>query len=172
MKSATHQIDLVPMGSDEITRGILGQTLDAGVTQEEINTAQYARKRLFKDHFCLVVPRSFISKPHLGIESWKRQTVRGGFCAYKSDWLSVQAILSHLKVEPLPAEQFVFPDWETLEARVQAGLNWSLIPSSFIRKAPTYLVHEVDQSPEQIFYLYYRKSISRLPGIRKWLQLS
>lgn|GEM_PF-6914714 len=165
------KLALESMGHAQLERALAHGLMDVGVSQKEILTSNYVRKKLFADYFCLVVPHTFLRKHGGKIEKWMDHYLDYPFCTYKSDTHEMKKTLQLAGFSSAPEENFTFSDWEILEERINQGLNWGMVPSSYLKESKNYVFKKIDSSQEQIFYIYYRKSLSRFEWFRKFLEL-
>lgn len=167
LKKFPLRVVLEPMGSQEIKKAMQSAQVDIAILQDNFSSFSYVKKVLFSDDWHLVVPERYLEK-HQNIEKWKIQSGDFPYASYKKDMQLLIMGLAHIDVVPA-RDAFVFPDWTTIEERVHRGLNWSVIPSSYIVPKRNYRTLKMSHLPAQIFYAYYKKSLNRREELQEIL---
>lgn len=152
------QLEMISMESADITSALNNLSLDLAISQQEVPTNEYIRKILFKDEWCLIVPRKFTKD---SLSTWNELCSAYPYAAYISQWPLGKMLVSAASISEYPQEAFVFSDWETIEKRVQNGLNWAIVPSSFVQENRSYQILTLKTSLEKPFYIYMKKSLRK-----------
>ncbi len=152
-----NDLTLLTLSSGEIRRRLEKRTLDVAITHVTFSSADYIRKKLFEDRFGLAVPRALRHRP------------AEAYCSYTVDDSHLRGHGS-LVDSPQPKPSFVCADWHLLEERIQSGLGWGFLPSSFVRADAAYEFMEFRDTTLKIFWLYYLKRFSRSRLISHFLR--
>lgn len=157
-RNLINPIDMIPMSSLEVRRAVESQSVDIAISQQNINTLRYVRKELFRDEIGVAIPKKFLER-HANLKdakNWMEVATKYPRAVYKSDDHQYKEFL-HQSMTNSP--KLICPDWIFLENCFHEGLYWGLLPSSYMRSGANYKFFSLKLKP-QIFYLYYRKSLS------------
>ncbi|WP_413612794.1 LysR family transcriptional regulator [Bdellovibrio sp. HCB-110] len=151
--------------TDDLKKELKDGRYDVIVNRGLVDTSLYICKKLFQEEFTLVVPKKFAKNKDLS--DWKDRRSQFPMSLYSEDLVLSQELRGKMSVN------FEVNDWTAIEAHVQKGLSWSIIPSSYVKKNSNYY-----SSPYSIrgakmltdFYIYYRRDLSRQIWFKDFLE--
>jgi DNA-binding transcriptional LysR family regulator len=162
-------LDLAPMGSEKITEEIAKQTIDIAVVQLNIDTDAYVAKPFFTSAPVLLMPKRWSAEPP-ALQNLERLCLKHPFCTFHRNPPYLSDVQRELKFASTPAPKVVVNDWLALEDRVHRQMGWTLAPDNIARKGRDYWqVKMPNGTGSQTFYMYTRRSLSRLAWFRDLL---
>jgi DNA-binding transcriptional LysR family regulator len=154
-------LELVSMSGTEITNSIQAGNIDIAISKERVSTEIFVAQKLFKDEYILIVPKIYFEGSHT-IESFLKSASRLPLATYQNSFQEIYGLMQNMGFTGSLRDNFCIDDWETIENRVEVGINWSIVPNSFLRKNPSYRCFPTGSSSSSEFYLYYRKNLRKL----------
>lgn len=184
-------LHLESMNGLQVVDAIKQSKIDIGITQHDILTSDYIRKVLFQDFFCLIIPKKYLKNKN-DYKKWLQQNIKENnseqrdqmhcsycaYCSYYDDQSFLKKQLAYLDLQQNLTAHFICDDWNFLEKRVAMGINWSIIPSLYLlnvgnsnssnnESLSKYHVIEIKSDVKNVFYIYYRKRLSRFEWFKK-----
>jgi DNA-binding transcriptional LysR family regulator len=157
----TGAIELIPLGGSQIQEHLKQGQLDMAVYNENFETYDYFRKKLFSSSWSVIVPRTWKvdNKPVSNLEKWLDASPLHPFASYdkQSDYL----LQNKLKSFELPRlnTQFIANDWRLLADKVARQKCWSIVPSDYGENAQYISLPLAHKMKDTQFYLYFKKDL-------------
>lgn len=142
-------VELLPLSGSEIRYKLEQSQLDIAVLQENFDTFNYFRKKLFTSTWTIAAPKTW------GISSISTLTEKP-FAAYESNL----NYLSKSKLAP-PLIQFIANDWRLLADKVAQQECWAILPSEFCEHPKISRFSADSLMKDTSFFIYFRKDLSK-----------
>lgn len=159
------KLHLRELRTDDLKAELKEGRYDVIVNRGLVDTNLYVCKKLFQEELTLVVPKKFAKSRDLS--DWKDRRSQFPMSLYSEDLVFSQELRGKVSVN------FEVKDWTAIEAHVQKGLSWSIIPSSFVQKNANYYSAPYSIRGAKMptdFYIYYRRDLSRQTWFKKFLE--
>jgi len=161
-------IELVALGGFQIQESLKQGTLDMAVYQENFETYDYFRKKLFSSSWSVIVPRTWKvdNKPVSNLEKWLDASPLHPFASYdkQNDFL----LQNKLKSFELPRlnTQFIANDWRLLADKVARQKCWAIVPSDYGENAHYISLSLAHKMKDTQFYLYFKKDLLKNKDVK------
>ena len=144
----------------EIREAMENSKIDVAVLQENFESYNYFRKKLFSSEWRLLIPQSWKSKPDFN------ELKEKPFAGYHKNLTTTYP--NTLRKIPFNEFnlKFVAEDWRLIADKVQQQACWSIVPQEYTLVAKTDHFSLVDYFKEFHFYLYFRKDLSKNKDIQ------
>lgn len=166
-------LTLVASTSAAISANIRSSTYDVVVSQENIETSSYVRKKFIKERWFLVIPKKFGS--FSTVDKWRAHADRWPYACYDSDNRFLKGIVDGLGLKAPPEVRFEFSDWGSIAERIATGMNWGILPESYLSasflpiRENVQVIH-LEQVPPTIFFIYFKTHLRKQPWLMSWLE--
>lgn len=160
-------IELLALGGFQIQESLKQGLLDMAVYQENFETYDYFRKKLFSSSWSVIVPRTWkvdnkaISSTPASLEKWFDASPLYPFASYdkQGDFL----LQNRLKSFQLPRlnTQFIANDWRLLADKVAQQKCWAIVPSDYGEGAHYVSLSLDHRMKDTQFYLYFKKDLAK-----------
>lgn len=143
-----------------IREGMESSYIDVAVLQENFESFNYFRKKLFSSEWRLLIPHSWKIDPTF--ENLKDKP----FASYSKNITSIYP----KTVKKIPFSEFnlkfIADDWRLIADKVQQQACWAIVPQEYtmISKADHFSL--TDYFKEFHFYLYFRKDLAKNKDIQ------
>jgi DNA-binding transcriptional LysR family regulator len=161
-------LDLIPGGSHEIREQIARQSCDMAIAYEQLNTSAYVAKDLFVSKTVLLVPKAW-SPAKISAKQFCEKFYDRPFATHSDRLPFLKEFMANFEIIAPPKVSVMVSNWSIIEERVNRQLAWSLVPSPYVRDHRQYWVIDLPEMSEQLFFLYYKKSLSRMDWFRKFM---
>lgn len=143
---------------EKIRQDMENSELDIAVLQENFESYNYFRKKLFSSNWCLVVPATW-SKPLNTVQFDSLLDLP--FASFNRNLPFVYP--NALKKIPFSQFnlKFISDDWRLIADKVLQQTCWSIIPQEYVPKNKVMSLSMNDYFKEFHFYLYFRKDLMK-----------
>lgn len=151
----------------EIREAMENSKIDVAVLQENFESYNYFRKKLFSSEWRILIPQSWKSNPTF------TELKDRPFAGYHKNLLTTYS--NTLKKIPFSEFnlKFVAEDWRLIADKVQQQACWAIVPQEYTLISKTDHFSLAEYFKEFHFYLYFRKDLSKNKDIQNLIaQLS
>ena len=142
------------------TRSLMQQqAIDIAVLQENFESLNYVRKKLFTSEWYLVIPNKWTTRS-MTASGWFASCAQYPLASYD---LSLRLYQQNYH-GPLPFAQtpmLAVEDWRIIADKVAAQKYWSILPKDFLPSEKVVSVSLTQEMKKTTFYVYYRKELSK-----------
>ncbi len=161
----TGGIELLGLNGSQIQESLKQGQLDMAVYQENFETFDYFRKKLFSSSWSVIVPRTWkvdnkaLSNSPVNLEKWLDASPLFPFAGYdkQGDYL-LQNKLKSFEIPRLNT-QFIANDWRLLADKVARQKCWAIVPSDYGENAHYISLNLSHKMKDTQFYLYFKKDL-------------
>lgn len=155
-------IELISLNSSEIRQRMQNQTLDIAVLQENFETHDYFRKKLFTSEWRIIYPENWKTKApskNLSPELWIQEARPLPFASYDKDLTTLK---NHFVKKPSLSGfniEMIAADWRLIQQAVQKQKCWSIVPEDFAKAEKVIALSAQTLMNSANFYVYFLKSL-------------
>jgi DNA-binding transcriptional LysR family regulator len=161
-------LTLIASTSTSASASIRACAYDIVLSQENIETSFYARKRFIKERWFLAIPQKFGT--FSTAEKWKAHANRFPYACYDSSNRYLDRIIDELSLPQRPDARFEFSDWGAVAERIALGLNWGILPESFLPNPKLVQSILFENVAPTVFYIYFKTHLRKQAWFVSWLE--
>lgn len=157
-------IEMQALSGQEIRLRMQTQTLDIAILQENFESFDYFRKKLFSSEWKVIFPETWkhrLNARHAHLESWIQQALPLPFASYDKDLQTLKMHFAKKSQLPQFNVEWVTADWRLIQKAVQKQKYWSIVPESFAKAEKVISFSANDLMTSSHFYIYFLKGLSR-----------
>lgn len=157
-------VEMIALTGNEIRQRMQNQTLDIAVLQENFETYDYFRKKLFTSEWRIIYPESWKARtPSKNSipELWIQEASPLPFASYDKD---LSTLKSHfVKKANLPKFniELIAADWRILQQAVSKQKCWAIVPEDFAKAEKIIALPTQSLMHANNFYVYFLKSLAK-----------
>ncbi|MEQ1723481.1 MAG: LysR family transcriptional regulator [Pseudobdellovibrio sp.] len=144
-------MELVALSGDNIREQLLEDKLDMAVLQENFESYNHFRKKLFSTSWKIIIPKSW------NITSYEKKP----FAAYDKNLNYLQQNKNKKFEIPELNIHFIANDWRLLEAKVHQGQCWAIVPEEYGNRELVTSLSLSQLMNETQFYIYFKKELAK-----------
>ena len=157
-------VEMIALSGNEIRQRMQNQTLDIAVLQENFETHDYFRKKLFTSEWRIIYPENWKNKTpskHSSPELWIQEASPLPFASYDKDLTTLKnhfikkAHLPKLNIELIAA------DWRLIQQAVSKQKCWAIVPEDFAKAEKTIVLPTQSLMHANHFYVYFLKALAK-----------
>lgn len=154
-------VELMALSGEEIRQLLLENKLDMAVLQENFNSFNHFRKKLFTTNWKIIIPKSWNLSFASHVQKFLDNSAQLPFAAYDKN-LSYLT-LNKTKSFKLPElnTHFIANDWRLLEAKVHQGQCWAVVPEEYGNRELITSLSLNQLMKETQFYIYFKKDLAK-----------
>lgn len=166
-------IEIKALSGAQIRESLETSQLDMAVLQENFETYNYFRKKLFSDEWRLIIPKTW-NPISTTAQAWLAEVNDAPFASYDKtlNVISLSAF-KNFKLPPLNVH-FVVEDWRLITDKVTQQACWAIVPSEYAAqytsKDKVIGLSLKDLMKESNFYLYFRKDLARNKDVQNLIR--
>lgn len=151
-------MELLALTGDEIREKMKLQTLDIAVLQENFESYDYFRKKLFISSWKLVIPKSWLAQSP-SPQKWFELCKEYAFAAYEPSLVYLESNRQRSFKLPQLRVDFTANDWRLLADKVQQQACWSIVPEEFAKSELNFNIGLQTLMKETQFYIYFKRDL-------------
>lgn len=143
------------------------QAIDIAVLQENFESLNYVRKKIFTSEWYLVIPSKWATKS-ISASDWFASSSQHPLASYD---LSLKLYQQNFN-GPLPFTQtplLAVEDWRIIANKVADQKYWSILPKDFLPSEKVVSLSLAQDMKKTAFYVYYRKELSKNSDLQNLL---
>ena len=161
-------VELITMSGPQIQDALSQSQLDMAVYQENFETYNYFRKKLFSSSWSVIIPRTWKvdNKAITSLDRWLDASPLHPFASYdkQNEFLT----RNKLKSFNLPRlnTQFIANDWRLLTDKVINQKCWAIVPSDYTDSSQCVHMSLSQHMKDTQFYVYFRKDLAKNEDVK------
>lgn len=154
-------MELVALSGDNIREQLIEDKLDIAVLQENFESYNHFRKKLFSTNWKIIVPKSWNISASQSVQKFLEGSSKKPFAAYDKNLNYLLQNKNKSFEVPELNIHFIANDWRLLEAKVHQGHCWAIVPEEYGNRELTISLSLNQLMKETQFYVYFKKELAK-----------
>jgi DNA-binding transcriptional LysR family regulator len=163
-------LEFIEASNAEVIEALQTRRAELGIAHDAPDTHELVAKPLFRERFCVAVPRSFAVAHRSFGRRFFLDLVKRPCLGFKANDELLNRVCALHDIAPTELRMArVTSDYSSLARMVEAGLGWAILPTYLARESKQ--VQAVSLPPDAIvsreFHLLYRPEYSSVPWFKE-----
>lgn len=157
-------IEMIALSGNEIRQRMQSQTIDIAVSQENFETYDYFRKKLFTSEWRIIYPESWKNKTpskNSSPELWIQEASPLPFASYDKDLTNLKSHFVKKTALPKFNIELIAADWRIIQQVVAKQKCWAIVPENFAKADKVISIPTQSMMHAINFYVYFLKPLAK-----------
>lgn len=157
-------LEMFALSGNDIRQRMQNQTLDIAILQENFETYDYIRKKLFTSEWRIIYPESWKNKTpskNLTPELWIQEASPLPFASYDKDLATLKNHFVKKSSLPKLNLELIVADWRIIRQAAIKQKCWAIVPEEFAKAEKVIGLSTQSLMNENQFYVYFLKSLAK-----------
>jgi DNA-binding transcriptional LysR family regulator len=161
--------ELMALTGTEIRQKMHTQTIDVSILQENFESFNYFRKKLFTSHWKIIFPESWKLKSS-NAEHFMNQALPLPFASYDKDLQAIKNSFIRSTQLPKLNIELIASDWRLILESVRRQKCWSIVPEDFAKADQVSSLTAETLLKPKTFYIYFLKDLSKNKDVQQLIE--
>ena len=154
-------VELISLSGENIRDQLIENKLDMAVLQENFDSFNHFRKKLFTTNWKIIIPKNWSAAPSPSVQKFLENSGKLAFAAYDKNLNYLTQNKTKSFELPEFNTQFIANDWRLLEAKAHQGHCWAIVPEEYGSREQVTSLSLNQFMKETQFYIYFKKELAK-----------